>query len=291
MKSKQVTIWFNGPVRMESDGDYVKVTGQPCSENMNMNSDHSSDSDEEKINRIKDEVLAKIDLDNLEIPEEYYYSCLPLCLLDAIYSIGSNYTSTKNVVKRYSDKLNIKEFRETKNGEAPFIEQYKIDDFLKTNDSIINHKPINENGVELDGNVNNLADFVENHQLTSTKSGILKAEAAIQCALVLQEGGIQTIKDFNEKADLIEEDFKNVTGQQSGISFSYLKMLCGDENTIKPDRHILRFLSRTLGYDVEKEEAEKLICSAVNQLKKQYPKVTPRALDYAIWNMMRNESK
>ena len=38
-------------------------------------------------------------LDEAEIlPDEYRYSCLPLCLLDAIFSIGVTYRSTHNTV-------------------------------------------------------------------------------------------------------------------------------------------------------------------------------------------------
>jgi len=42
-----------------------------------------------------------LNLKNARLSDSYYYSSLPLCILDAVYSIGVRYTSTKNAVLRY----------------------------------------------------------------------------------------------------------------------------------------------------------------------------------------------
>ena len=64
-------------------------------------------------------------------------------------------------------------------------------------------------------------------------------------------------------------------GQGSGLSFSYLKMLCGDEEGIKLDRHIRAFMS-IVGV------------SNVTQLREIAAEleISARQLDYAIWQKM-----
>lgn len=49
----------------------------------------------------------KLDVSSLTQEEEYGYHNLPLCIIDAIFSIGVNYTSTSfgNTVKRFCDYL------------------------------------------------------------------------------------------------------------------------------------------------------------------------------------------
>jgi hypothetical protein len=45
-------------------------------------------------------------LTNLEttvLPEAYYYSSLPLCVIDTVYSIGVNYESTRRTVSTWCD--------------------------------------------------------------------------------------------------------------------------------------------------------------------------------------------
>ncbi len=204
------------------------------------------------------------------LPNEYHYSCLPLCLLDAIYSIGVRYSSTKNVVKRYCKKVGISEFADVAN--KP--ETHKIEDLLEA----INNDP--EKFAK---------EIVENQQRTSSKNGILKAQAVFECAKKLSDAEIQTISDFQDKCNEgVESEFKVVKGQTSGISFSYLKMLCGGKDGIKPDRHVLRFLARYLGYEPDKEDAERIIRNVVTVLDaREHEDITPREVDYLIWSEMR----
>jgi hypothetical protein len=61
-------------------------------------------------------------------------------------------------------------------------------------------------------------------------------------------------------------------------------MLSGDDNLAKPDRHILRFVEKQLGYKPSIEGAQQLMSSAVALLKHKYPDLTVRLLDYSIWD-------
>lgn len=204
------------------------------------------------------------------LPEEYNYSCLPLCLLDAVFSIGVRYESTRNVVKRYCEAESIERLRQPGEPEV----EHNIDALIKA---------IGDIGPEAFAK-----EIVKNGQLTSSKSGILKAEAVLECAKVLKDCAIYTIEDFREKVDdSVEKKFREVKGQTSGISFSYLKMLCGDVSEIKPDRHVLRFLAGYLGYEPALDDAKTLLDRAVDELNKPSDReITPREVDYLIWSEM-----
>ena len=55
----------------------------------------------------------------------------------------------------------------------------------------------------------------------------------------------------------------------------------GNDNFVKGDRHVIRFVSNALGsYQVSAEEAERLVTEAARVLD-----VAPRLLDNAIWDI------
>lgn len=216
------------------------------------------------MKQIIDFLETNFNLDNYELPEEYNYSCLPLCLMDAVFSIGANYKSTQNVIDRFCDVNNLEIFK------SDTSEDYTIKEFI--------------NYIENIGVQNFAENIVKNTQRTSSTNGILKAEAVLECAKIFDKYSIQTINDFNVllNAD-IEKEYKSVKGQGSGVSLSYLKMLCGDESVIKPDRHIIRFLNE-YGYDCG--DAQKTINAVVDELAKNHKNINARKIDYIIWKYM-----
>lgn len=219
------------------------------------------------MKKIIDFLEKNFDLDNYELPEEYNYSCLPLCLMDAVFSIGANYRSTQNVINRFCD-VNSLEILKSDTSQDCTIKEF------------INY--IENMGVQ-----NFAENIIKNTQRTSSTNGILKAEAVLECAKIFDRNSIQTINDFNTllNAD-IEEEYKSVKGQGSGVSFSYLKMLCGDESVIKPDRHIIRFLNE-YGYGCD--DAQSTINAVVDELSKKHKNINARKIDYIIWNYMSNK--
>jgi hypothetical protein len=65
-------------------------------------------------------------------------------------------------------------------------------------------------------------------------------------------------------------------------------MLAGDNNEVKPDRHICRFLQVVLDRRVSQEEAVSLIRQASEYFKNLgFANVTPRLLDHLIWRKQR----
>ena len=50
---------------------------------------------------------------NVALGDEYRYSCLPLCVLDSIYSIDSRYESVQALIGRYCDHYGVRRYRPT----------------------------------------------------------------------------------------------------------------------------------------------------------------------------------
>ncbi len=95
-----------------------------------------------------------------------------------------------------------------------------------------------------------LAEALGNRQRTSTRSGILKAEAVLLTARVLADAEVQStaaLLVLSPKAlEGLRADFVAVRGQGSGLSFDYLLMLAGRPG-VKSDRMIRRFVTRATG--------------------------------------------
>ena len=207
-------------------------------------------------------VRARLDLAGASLSDSYYYSSLSLCVIDSMFSIGVKYTSVKRVVSRVVERIGIEPDRRKQEKDTMPLQKF----------------------VEIAKKVGLKALFC-NAQRTSPRGGILKSEAAVLAAQALMGVGIQTICDFQHCNDLekAEKAFRQVTGQKSGISWSYLRMLAGDDNQVKPDRHILRFLKSAMDREVTPFEATKLIQETAEQLSSEFNNMTPRLLDHEIW--------
>lgn len=218
------------------------------------------------------ELEENFDLDEIELPDEYRYSSLPLCLIDAIFSIGVKYSSTKNTVARYCDYYHIHKYRDSEDY-LPVEQQHTLSELIQN---------IEKAGTEY------FADkIVKNKQRTSSQNGILKSKAVLECAIILSSHSIETLNDFRDKMNIeIEKEFCKGKGQKSGISLAYLKMLCGDPNTIKPDRHILRFLDRCFDEEIHTEDAQQIFIELIQRLRIKYNTINARQLDYLIWSFM-----
>ena len=117
---------------------------------------------------------AKLGLENTDPSDEDDYQSLPLCVIDAVFSISANYTSTKNTVAKFCNHFGV---RETSKVRPPDIaDQLSISNFLKFYDQY---------GVE------KMAGTVyQNLQRTSSRNGILKSEAVLRFSKTLIQFGV-----------------------------------------------------------------------------------------------------
>ena len=212
---------------------------------------------------------------NFCIADMKYYSCLPLCALDAVFSVGAKYTGVSRTVDRFCKEFNI--LRQAKNpAKVPAKdEQFTVRQFL---DKMNGPSP------------ERLADIVSNHQRTSKKNGILKTAAFMQWLDILELYGIQTYQDFHKKWNdsNLERDLRTVRGQKSGISTDYFYMLAGNISDVKVDRNIMAFACAATGEDhLSSTTVKEFFKSAVKELQADHPGLTVRHLNHIVWEYQR----
>jgi hypothetical protein len=214
-------------------------------------------------------------LSSARLSDEYYYQSLPLCVIDAVYSLNVRYSSVQNVVARYCDRFALPRTRDDKT-HLPSPEcQQSLGSFCRQ---------FKERGAE-----EMAVSIFKNRCRTSPTNGILKSEAAFRFAAVLRKYRIEYLQDcqvpFVEPA--MESEIRQIPGQASGISLKYFWMLAGDDGIAKPDRWILEFLTTALGRDVAITNGQALLQGAVSLLKPTFPTLTVRLLDHEIWKFQR----
>jgi len=207
--------------------------------------------------------------------DEYHYQSLPLCVIDSVFSIGVRYEGVRNVVARYCARYGLRRIRAGEDELPQVHEQESVSSFCGK---------CEERGPE-----SMAADVFENRQRTSSRNGILKAEAAYRFAAALRRHGVEYLQDVPEAAGsrALEGDIRSIPGQGSGISLQYFFMLAGSDELIKPDRMVRAFLESALGRPVDASEAQELMTAAATLLQANYPHITPRLLDHEVWKFQR----
>jgi hypothetical protein len=131
-----------------------------------------------------------------------------------------------------------------------------------------------------------------NAQRTSTRNGVTKAQAVLSYAAVLIDHGVEDLRGANQAmADTdrmasIEAGLRTVPGDGAhGIRRGYLWMLCGDDERIKPDRMVMRWLADFR--IVDPACAAALLVDVAALLTRRAPAgarpVTAWQVDHAIW--------
>jgi hypothetical protein len=213
---------------------------------------------------------------NLVKGNEFSYSCLPLCAIDALFSINTRYKAVENTVERVCLKWGIPPYAADKSQFPPQEAQVSISAFLEKIIAFSNAEEL-------------VQAIYKNRQRTSSKNGILKAEAVTQLLKILQQNEIEYLQDVEKIKDLphFETQFKAIQGQKSGVSFTYFLMLTGSNHLVKPDRMIIRFLNAATGKDFSRDECQKILTTVAKALTSEYPKLTVQQLDYQIWSFQR----
>lgn len=190
-----------------------------------------------------------------------------------MFSIGVNYKSTRNTVGRFSDHFNVSQSSD--DDKVPTSEQFSISAFLQLYE---------EHSLE------QMTEIYSNRQRTSTKSGILKSEAVLLFARALSEFGVEYRQDIDKVLENqeFEAAIQKIPGQRSGTSLKYFFMLAGSDNHVKPDRMLHHFVYDATGKTFTNEEIVQAITRATAILKQDFPNITPKLLDHAIWNNQRS---
>jgi hypothetical protein len=196
------------------------------------------------------------------------YASLPQCVIDAVYSLGANYSSTRRTVEEWSKRNGWELCR------GIGVREHTIEEFLGILEPYKNRW-------------DEMADVVfDNSQRTSSTSGIRKAEAVFHFATAFRKFGVNTRADalkLDTEGDLRRE-IERIRGQASGLSFKYCLMNAGRTDIVKADRMVRRFGAKALGVrSVSAQFAERLVIEASSRLRAEFPGLTATALDNKIW--------
>jgi hypothetical protein len=203
---------------------------------------------------------------------------LTLCVLDAVFSIGTRYRGTCRTVHSYAQLEGLSHVLEPA-------------DQVAGGAFAAGEQPVSalRDRVGRDG-PEEFARQVRNRQRTSSRGGILKADAAGRYAAVLADHAVERLADVTElltdlaRVEKVEAELAAVPGHgQHGIRTSYLWMLAGDDQHVKPDRMVLGWLAGVLHRTPAVPEATELVTAAASELG-----VTPWRLDHAIWAAQRS---
>lgn len=216
-----------------------------------------------------------LDLDTAEELQGNPYQCVPVCVIDAVFSIGVRYEGTEAVIRRFCHHFQIP--YSGPNRLPPQAEQLSIDAFLRIYDRY--------------GVPRMTSEVYQNRQRTSSRSGILKSEAVLRFSLALAKHSVNYLQDVEKVIGSrnFEADIKQIPGQSSGISLRYFFMLAGSDDYVKPDRMIHRFLHRVLGRVLTDDGCQEAVVGACGVLVAEYPVMSPKALDHLIWRYERGK--
>lgn len=226
----------------------------------------TGDLDSGTVKRLADAVAA---LDPQ--PRERRWAGLSLCIADAVWSIGANYDKVVvPVVRKLAANFGV---------EQPIVPA---------------RQPIGTDPLPLtrliELSVNELTELT-NRQRTSTGGGILKADAVLRHVRVFLDHDVVTMADavelFTDAARFAAVDIamRSIPGEGGhGIRRNYLWMIIGNDDLIKPDRMVLRWLAHQ-GVIVDPAGARDVIAELVtpvgSRLKRE---VTAWEIDHAIWD-------
>lgn len=222
---------------------------------------------------------SKLDLTNARLSPGYYYHSLPFAVVDAVFSIGVKYEQVRHAVHYFSSAA----------GWGPIYRDFGSRFPAKTDQKTISHLVEAFAGID-DPSVTLFAN--RGFANPAARKPTRKATVVLAVARVLANHGVQTFQDLAEHAqpDSLDRALREgPPAMSSGVIVHYLRMLAGNDNEVKVDRMIQRFIEAA---DVPRpetlEEAVLIVRETAYALKKRgFSQITPRLLDHTIWSYQR----
>ena len=201
------------------------------------------------------------------LPEEFRPAHLSVALVDAVFNPRLHYASVVvPIVERYCRHFKL--VRTVAPGEwPPALEaQETLCDLIGHYDTC---------GREF----LQMQVFRSRHRSPGTQ--VCKADNVLHCAHALHAIELNTLQNVQGKGPgSIKRALCGVHGIGEATAHMLL-MYCGNDDYVKGDVHVCRFVADTLGVDdVHPREAERLVARAAHDLG-----IAPRTLDARIWSL------
>ena len=200
------------------------------------------------------------------LPEEFRPAHLSVALIDAVFNPRLHYSSVVvPIVERYCWHFGL--VRTVAPGEwpPPLSAQQTLCDLVGVYDA--------PGGEFLRTKV-----FRSKHFSPGTR--VYKADNVLHCASALRAIGLNTLQDVQGK---VPGSIKRALCAVHGIGEATAHMLlmyCGNDDCVKGDVHVCRFVADALGFRVVPRDAERLVAHAARELG-----IAPRTLDARIWSL------
>ncbi len=216
----------------------------------------------------KQAVRCSIISENPELGDEFFPAHLSIALIDAVFNPLLDYNRVVQIVERYCRRFGFPRTRTDRRNLPPVEEQETLRD-------LVGH--YKEYGLEY------MMEEVFDARYCSPGRGtkIRKAENVRFAASELQKIGIDTLQDAHEASLERSGEIKSALIKLHGIgprTINMFLMYSGNDDFVKGDVHVCRFVEKALGKKVSPAEAEKSVKEAARELK-----ISPRILDYKIW--------
>ena len=132
----------------------------------------------EEVNRLINHIRWTLgDINAASSEEPYAYAAVPLCVIDAVFSLGVRFESTRRTVCDWCEQHHWE------------ICRWRATEKRTTTDFIQILQPYELRFEEM------AIEIFRNRQRTATRSGILKAEAVYWFSMELQHFGVETLDD------------------------------------------------------------------------------------------------
>lgn len=215
------------------------------------------------VDRIKADVLS--DANDFVTPRGYAH--ISPALVDAVFSIRAHYTGVVRVVAAFSEATGTPADQGVDAQGAPGFHPRGLGDLIDAANGLT--------GAELADHL-----FAGNRCKTA---GRLKADVCLDVAGRLVGAGVQTARDLHQRAAeaATRKAWTDVQGL-GWITWQYFCLCCGVDG-MKPDVMLTRFVSRSLGRNVDAHETNHLLGEAFEMLRGSHEQLTKRALDHTIW--------
>ena len=194
------------------------------------------------------------------------YSCLPLCVLDAVFKAGSRQNGTNRTIGRFCKAFGI-----------PCLAPNP--DKMPSKEGQLTVRQVMEivGGLSL----KELADRISTSGKTSSKSGVQKTEAFLKWLDILELYEVQTYQDFHEhwKDGDLERTLRSLFARKKDSPVDYFYMIAGKITEVRVDKQVTTFACAALGEPkVPATTIKALFKETVKVLAPDHPGLTVRWL-------------
>ena len=211
-------------------------------------------------------VRCSIISENAELGEEFFPAHLSVALIDTVFNPRLSYKTTVNIVERYCRRFDLCRTRADRKNLPPAQEQETLRD-------LIGH--YKKYGLEY------MREKVFDARNCSPGTDITKAENVHLAAAELLSIGINTLQDARKASLERPGEINSALVKLHGIAertINMFLMYSGNDDFVKGDVHVCRFVKKALGRKASAAEVEKFVKEAARELG-----ISPRILDYKIW--------